>query len=95
MPIYEYRCSACNDEFEVTQRITDDPLRECPKCHGSVEKLISHSSFILKGTGWYQTDYARKSDKPSSDSKPEGGSGAACSDSGSKPSCSSCPASSD
>lgn len=59
MPIYEYRCQQCGD-FEVTQRITDKPLRRCPTCKGGVKKLISNTSFQLKGTGWYLTDYGRK-----------------------------------
>ena len=61
MPIYEYRCSDCGHEFEVTQKITADPLTECIACGGKVKKLISSSSFHLKGTGWYVTDYANKS----------------------------------
>jgi putative FmdB family regulatory protein len=68
MPIYEYRCSKCG-EFEVTQRITDKPLSKCPKCRSKVSKLISNTSFQLKGSGWYVTDYAGKSkgkDKPES-----------------------------
>ncbi|HWP58246.1 MAG TPA: zinc ribbon domain-containing protein [Candidatus Acidoferrales bacterium] len=59
MPIYEYRCAKCGD-FEVTQKITDSPLTRCPTCRGKVKKLISQTSFQLKGTGWYLTDYARK-----------------------------------
>lgn len=59
MPIYEYHCDKCGD-FEVTQRITEDPLKKCPTCRGKVRKLISSTSFMLKGTGWYVTDYARK-----------------------------------
>jgi putative FmdB family regulatory protein len=59
MPIYEYWCGKCGD-FEVTQRITDDPLKRCPKCRGKVKKLISNTSFQLKGSGWYVTDYGRK-----------------------------------
>jgi len=59
MPIYEYRCDKCGD-FEATQRITDKPLSRCPTCKGKVKKLISNTSFQLKGTGWYVTDYARK-----------------------------------
>ncbi len=62
MPIYEYYCRRCG-EFEVTQRITEDPLKRCPTCRGSVKKLISNTSFQLKGTGWYVTDYARKDGK--------------------------------
>lgn len=59
MPIYEYRCDKCGT-FEITQRITEKPLGRCPTCKGRVKKLISNTSFQLKGTGWYITDYARK-----------------------------------
>jgi putative FmdB family regulatory protein len=59
MPIYEYQCQKCGT-FEATQRITDKPLNRCPTCKGKVKKLISNTSFQLKGTGWYITDYARK-----------------------------------
>ena len=59
MPIYEYRCKKCG-EFEATQRITDAPLTRCPTCRGKVAKLISSTSFQLKGSGWYITDYGRK-----------------------------------
>ncbi|TAK07635.1 zinc ribbon domain-containing protein, partial [bacterium] len=59
MPIYEYKCQQCGD-FEVTQKIKDKPLTRCPTCKGKVKKLISNTSFQLKGTGWYITDYARK-----------------------------------
>ena len=71
MPIYEYHCDKCGD-FETTQRITEKPLSRCPTCKGKVKKLISNTSFQLKGTGWYVTDYARKgkSDNGSS-SKPD------------------------
>lgn len=75
MPIYEYDCPKCGD-FEVTQRITDDPLKRCPTCRGKVKKLISNTSFQLKGSGWYQTDYGSKKreDKGDSKEKTEGGS---------------------
>jgi putative FmdB family regulatory protein len=59
MPIYEYACPKCG-EFEVTQRITEDPLRKCPTCKSKVRKLMSSTSFQLKGSGWYATDYAKK-----------------------------------
>jgi putative FmdB family regulatory protein len=59
MPIYEYQCEKCGT-FEATQRITEKPLGKCPTCKGKVKKLISNTSFQLKGTGWYITDYARK-----------------------------------
>jgi putative FmdB family regulatory protein len=68
MPIYEYACPKCG-EFEVTQRITEDPLKKCPTCRSKVRKLISNTSFHLKGSGWYATDYAKKgSGAPKSDS---------------------------
>lgn len=72
MPIYEYRCDKCGT-FEITQRITEKPLGKCPTCKGKVKKLISNTSFQLKGTGWYVTDYARK------------GSGEAKTENGAKP----------
>ena len=59
MPVYEYECQKCGT-FETTQRITEEPLSKCPTCKGKVKKLISNTSFQLKGTGWYITDYARK-----------------------------------
>jgi len=59
MPIYEYSCPKCG-EFEVTQRITENPLKKCPTCKSKVRKLISNTSFQLKGSGWYVTDYAGK-----------------------------------
>ena len=59
MPIYEYKCQKCGI-FEITRRITDKSLGKCPTCKGKVKKLISNTSFQLKGTGWYVTDYARK-----------------------------------
>jgi putative FmdB family regulatory protein len=67
MPIYEYKCPKCG-EFEVTQRITEDALKKCPTCKSKVERLLSRTSFILKGTGWYATDYASK---PSGDAAKE------------------------
>ncbi|MBI3784435.1 MAG: zinc ribbon domain-containing protein [Deltaproteobacteria bacterium] len=62
MPIYEYRCPKCG-EFEVTQRITESPLKKCPTCKAKVTKLISSTSFQLKGSGWYITDYGRSGSK--------------------------------
>ena len=59
MPIYEYHCSKCGT-LEVFQRITEDRLVRCPTCRSKLTKLISKSSFHLKGTGWYLTDYAAK-----------------------------------
>lgn len=62
MPIYEYRCAKCGD-FDVSQKITEAPLKKCPTCKGKVSKLISSPAFHLKGSGWYVTDYAGKGKK--------------------------------
>jgi putative FmdB family regulatory protein len=70
MPIYEYECAKCGAVQEVLQRFTDKPLKKCPECAGKLHKLISQSSFHLKGSGWYVTDYAnKKSSKPASTGK--------------------------
>jgi putative FmdB family regulatory protein len=61
MPIYEYQCADCGQVQEVLQKISDKPLSTCSRCSGKLHKLISQSSFHLKGTGWYVTDYANKS----------------------------------
>ncbi|UCF90138.1 MAG: zinc ribbon domain-containing protein [Desulfobacterales bacterium] len=61
MPIYEYGCSQCGKIEEVLQSFSDKPLTKCKHCSGKLHKLISHSSFHLKGSGWYVTDYANKS----------------------------------
>ena len=60
MPIYEYRCENCGEELELFRSITDKGSLSCKSCGGSMKKLISRSSFHLKGTGWYVTDYAGK-----------------------------------
>lgn len=59
MPLYEYRCTKCNNVFEVIQKFSDAPLTEHEGCGGSVERLISPPAFQFKGSGWYITDYAR------------------------------------
>ena len=61
MPIYEYECKKCGQIKEVFQKFSDKPLTRCKQCSGKLHKLISHSSFHLKGTGWYVTDYAKGS----------------------------------
>jgi putative FmdB family regulatory protein len=66
VPIYEYKCSKCGKVFEIIQKISDEPLRRCKFCDGKVDRLISNTSFQLKGSGWYLTDYARKSESSSS-----------------------------
>ena len=60
MPIYEYLCEDCGEITEAMQKVSDPPLVTCPKCKGNLKKVISNTSFILKGTGWYATDYAGK-----------------------------------
>ena len=58
MPIYDYKCSNCEHQIEVIQKISDDPKTTCPKCNKeSLSKLISAPSFRLKGSGWYETDF--------------------------------------
>ena len=61
MPIYEYECTSCCKVIEVIQRMTEDPLTNCPDCSGPVNKLVSKSSFQLKGGGWYADGYSSKS----------------------------------
>ena len=61
MPIYEYQCEKCGGIEEALQRFSDKPLTKCKHCSGRLHKLISQSTFHLKGTGWYVTDYANKS----------------------------------
>jgi putative FmdB family regulatory protein len=60
MPIYEYKCRKCGRQFEAFQGITDPELKSCKFCKGKVQKLVSLSSFSLKGSGWYVTDYKGK-----------------------------------
>ncbi len=91
MPIYEYSCADCDKIFEVIQKFSDDPIKECAHCSGTkVAKLISQSSFVLKGGGWYQDGYSstkpngKPSSKPSSTEEKS---------SAPKPDCSSCPSS--
>jgi putative FmdB family regulatory protein len=69
MPIYEYECFSCGKQCEVIQKFNDEPLNCCPECGGHMHKLISHTSFILKGTGWYVTDYASPERKKAIEAK--------------------------
>jgi putative FmdB family regulatory protein len=73
MPLYEYQCDACAHRFEVIQKYSDAPATTCPKCGGSVRKLLSSPAIQFKGSGWYITDYARAGKSESaSTSKAEG-----------------------
>ena len=72
MPIYEYKCSKCEHQFEVIQRFSDNPIEICPECNQkSVNKLVSAPSFRLKGGGWYETDFKTGSKKNIVDTKDE------------------------
>ena len=71
MPLYEYQCPACG-RFEVIRKFSDEPLTACPTCGQEIQKLLSAPSFQFKGTGWYVTDYGRKSG-PADGSGKEGG----------------------
>jgi len=63
MPIYEYECQVCNKVHEIMQKFSDKPIKKCPDCGKPVKKLMSLSSFSLKGSGWYTTDYKRAKEK--------------------------------
>jgi putative FmdB family regulatory protein len=85
MPTYGYRCGSCGHEFEIRQRITEEPLTACPKCGGKLSKMVYPAGVIFTGSGYYTTDYkaagsgaeksssngAAPSSEGSSDSKPE------------------------
>lgn len=75
MPTYEYKCRDCDRQFEVTQRMSDAPLGECPDCGGAVKRLIgAGAGIIFKGSGFYCTDYRSEGYKQrvQQDQKPEG-----------------------
>src|SRR6202167_6355847 len=84
MPLYEYQCEKCGHRFEKIQKFSDKMVKKCPECGGRVEQMISAPAVQFKGSGWYVTDYAKKSSAPSSDggreskkeekAKPEGSS---------------------
>ena len=61
MPLYEYQCKKCGHRFEKIQKFSDKPVKKCPECGGRVEQTISAPAVQFKGSGWYVTDYARKS----------------------------------
>jgi len=86
MPVYEYECNECMKTFEVQQRMSDDPLKNCPDCDGALKKLVSMSSFQLKGGGWYADGYASASANSSKKASPPCQSGSSA--------CKSCPAAS-
>jgi len=64
MPIYEYECKKCGHHMEALQRMSDDPLKDCPECNApELKKLISAAGFRLSGSGWYETDFKSGSKK--------------------------------
>ena len=71
MPIYEYKCKKCGKQFEAFQGITEPDLKTCKFCKGKVHKMMSLSSFSLKGSGWYATDYAGKKTSAAKTAKTE------------------------
>lgn len=72
MPTYEYQCEKCGHEFEREQRITDDPIKTCPKCKAAkAKRLISATSFVLKGSGWYSDLYSSSGAKKEAKEKGE------------------------
>ena len=72
MPIYEYRCGDCGHTLDALQKLSDDPLKDCPECEQpSLKRLMSAPAFRLKGGGWYETDF--KSDKEKKRNLAEGG----------------------
>jgi len=83
MPIYEYECTSCGRVHEVMQKISEAPLTECSYCKGKLHKLISQSSFHLKGSGWYVTDYGSSSSKGTSGAAKTKSSGKKCNCAGS------------
>ena len=73
MPVYEYACEKCGHEFEAEQRITEDPLKTCPRCRArKLKRLISQTSFVLKGGGWYADLYSSKGKSDRPEAKGEG-----------------------
>ena len=73
MPLYEYECLQCGARFEEIRKFSDPPLTEHEQCGGKLRKLLSPPAIRFKGTGWYVTDYAKKSGDGSSDTKKDGG----------------------
>jgi putative FmdB family regulatory protein len=71
MPLYEYQCKKCKHRFEKILKFSDKPVKKCPECGGVVEQMISAPAVQFKGSGWYVTDYANKSQSSSSDSSNE------------------------
>jgi putative FmdB family regulatory protein len=102
MPIHEYRCRKCEGVVERIEGMRDRPMRKCPSCGGKVDQMISSSAFVLKGTGWYATDYGTKShdngngkgkgkEEPKAKEPPEASCPAASGSGAPAPACAGCP----
>jgi len=74
MPLYEYECKKCGHRFEKIQKFSDKMVKKCPECGGQVEQVISAPAVQFKGSGWYVTDYAKKSSSPGSSGSGDSGS---------------------
>jgi putative FmdB family regulatory protein len=74
MPLYEYECKKCHHRFEKIQKFSDKMVKKCPDCGGPVEQMISAPAVQFKGSGWYVTDYAKKSSSAGSSGSGESGS---------------------
>jgi len=74
VPLYEYECKQCGSRFEKIQKFSDEPEKVCPKCGGEVERLLSAPAVQFKGSGWYVSDYAKKSGSSKSSSSADSGS---------------------
>jgi putative FmdB family regulatory protein len=81
LPLYEYQCKKCHSLMERIQKFSDPPLTVCPHCGGEMEQLISAPAVRFKGSGWYVTDYAKKSSSDSSKGRSSNGNGAGSSSS--------------
>jgi putative FmdB family regulatory protein len=87
MPLYEYECKKCHHRFEKIQKFSDPHTKKCPECGGPIEQVISAPAVQFKGSGWYVTDYAKKSEGTKSSSASDGDSSSkesSAKDSGSK-----------
>src|SRR5579872_6303300 len=82
MPLYEYQCKKCGHRFERIQRFSDPLVKKCPECGGKVEQVLSAPAVQFKGSGWYVTDYAKKSASASAGEKSESAKSGSNSDSG-------------
>jgi putative FmdB family regulatory protein len=71
MPLYEYECKKCHHRFERIQKFSDRHIKKCPDCGGPVEQVLSAPAVQFKGSGWYVTDYPKKSSAASSSSSRE------------------------